>query len=282
MVMRIETWRVWAQLRREELRLEGQLSRVRHARREHFLRGVAAPSHRMRVVRAYRVSELDAEARAIQRMLQLVSKQKQILGHLVHARENRDPLDQGPLAEVYWEAILAAAAQSAMVQESLITQLDRILALLERPAPSYAPPPKPKVVRHATPLPGELAVVKHVPDGDGLKLADERRVRYIGMDAPEVSDWDGHPEPFAVPAKELNQRLVLGKEVRLVADTSDTDRYGRLLRYVYAGDTLVNAELVRAGLARALTVPPNTAKAELFERLEREAQQAGRGMWAIQ
>ncbi|HZA88826.1 MAG TPA: thermonuclease family protein, partial [Solirubrobacterales bacterium] len=57
------------------------------------------------------------------------------------------------------------------------------------------------------------------------------------------------------------------------------DRYGRLLAYVYVGSRLVNAELVRRGYARTLTIAPNDSRAGLLARLEREAGQAGRGLW---
>jgi len=68
--------------------------------------------------------------------------------------------------------------------------------------------------------------------------------------------------------------------VRLERDVSQTDKYGRLLRYVYVSDILVNAELVRQGLAEAKTYPPDLKYQDSLEELEREAQKAGRGMWA--
>ncbi|MDP3065004.1 MAG: thermonuclease family protein, partial [Chloroflexota bacterium] len=70
-----------------------------------------------------------------------------------------------------------------------------------------------------------------------------------------------------------------GARVRLERDVSETDRYDRLLRYVYAGDILVNAELVREGYAEATEYPPDTRYASCFDALEREARQEGRGMW---
>ena len=81
-------------------------------------------------------------------------------------------------------------------------------------------------------------------------------------------------------AWQANRRLIEGKEVRLERDLSDTDKYGRLLRYVYVDDTLVNAELVRLGLAEARAYPPDTRYQDLLAQLEREARRDGRGMWA--
>ena len=57
------------------------------------------------------------------------------------------------------------------------------------------------------------------------------------------------------------------------------DRYGRLLAYVWLGDTMVNAELVRRGYAQVMTVPPNVRYQDLFLKLQREARDAGRGLW---
>jgi micrococcal nuclease len=68
--------------------------------------------------------------------------------------------------------------------------------------------------------------------------------------------------------------------VRVVFGVERRDVYGRLLGYVRLGDRLVNAMLVRRGLARTLTIPPNDRLAPLFDRLELEAARAGRGLWA--
>jgi micrococcal nuclease len=67
--------------------------------------------------------------------------------------------------------------------------------------------------------------------------------------------------------------------VRLVFGVERRDAYGRLLAYVYLGHLFVNAELVRRGLARTLTIPPNDRFAPLFAHLQRRAAQAGRGLW---
>jgi len=99
-----------------------------------------------------------------------------------------------------------------------------------------------------TPLAGhEIALVVRVLDGDTIEvlLAGETlRLRYIGIDSPE----DG--QPFSSEATEANRQLVEGKKVLLEKDVSETDRYDRLLCYVYLLDgTFINAELVRAGYA---------------------------------
>jgi micrococcal nuclease len=68
--------------------------------------------------------------------------------------------------------------------------------------------------------------------------------------------------------------------VRLELDVRARDQYGRLLAYVWVGDLMVNAELVRLGYAQVMTVPPNVRHQALFVKLQREARAAGRGLWA--
>jgi micrococcal nuclease len=72
---------------------------------------------------------------------------------------------------------------------------------------------------------------------------------------------------------------VAGQTVRLEWDVERRDRYGRLLTYVYVGDLMVNAELVRQGYAQVATFPPNVKYQDLFLRLQREAREAKRGLW---
>ena len=124
--------------------------------------------------------------------------------------------------------------------------------------------------------PGTAKVIQ-VIDGDTIIIEGNYRVRYIGIDTPEV-----HPqlEEYGLEAWEANRWLVKGKQVRLEPDISETDKYGRLLRYVYVDDTFVNAELVRQGLAEAKAYPPDIKFQEYLEELEQDAREAGRGMWA--
>ena len=116
-------------------------------------------------------------------------------------------------------------------------------------------------------------LVQRVIDGDTVVLADGERVRYIGMDTPERG------EPFFDEATEYNRQMVEGRRVRLMKDDSDKDRFGRLLRYVLAGDILVNAELVREGLAEAKRYEPDVKFADCFDALMQEARDGQRGMW---
>jgi micrococcal nuclease len=126
------------------------------------------------------------------------------------------------------------------------------------------------------------ARVERVVDGDTIVLAGGERVRYIGMDTPESVKPGTPVQCFAKAAAHENERLVEGEQVRLRYDAERHDRYGRLLAYVYrASDGLfVNAELVRRGYARTLTIPPNVAHAAMFRRLANGARAAGRGLWS--
>lgn len=123
-------------------------------------------------------------------------------------------------------------------------------------------------------------VVQRVVDGDTVVLSTGERLRYIGVDTPELHHPRKPVERYGREAKEFNRRLVEGKRVRLEFDVERKDRYERLLAYVYLEDgTFVNAELVRQGYAQLLTIPPNVKYADLFVELQREARKAARGLW---
>ncbi len=139
-----------------------------------------------------------------------------------------------------------------------------------------------------TPVPALLperveATVVRIVDGDTIVVlitGREYTLRYIGIDTPETVrpaypvEWMG-PEAGAA-----NEALVAGKTVYLEKDVSETDQYGRLLRYVYLADgTFVNAELVRQGYAQASTYPPDVKYQDLLLQMQREAMDAGRGLW---
>ena len=128
----------------------------------------------------------------------------------------------------------------------------------------------------------ETARVARVIDGDTIELVGGRRVRYIGIDTPEMGDVRKSLACFGKEAMEENKRLVEGKTVRLEKDVSDKDHFGRLLRYVYIGSSageFVNDRLVRQGFARVATFPPDVTRQEQFLGAEREAREAGRGLW---
>ena len=134
------------------------------------------------------------------------------------------------------------------------------------------------------------AAVRRVIDGDTIELSDGRLVRYLGIDTPEVrrrsgDRWVEDPEPFGRAAADTNRALVEGRRVRLEYDVQRTDRFGRLLAYVYVTlpdgvELMVNERLVADGMAQPLTIPPNVRYAERFRVLAAEARRDKRGLWS--
>ena len=122
----------------------------------------------------------------------------------------------------------------------------------------------------------ELATVVRVIDGDTIDVtlpgqSEPVRIRYVGMNTPE------RDEPCYRDATDANRALVEGQAVRLEVDQTDTDRFGRLLRYIYVGDTLVNEQLVAQGYAEVVSYPPDDRFFDRFRTLEDEARAANRG-----
>ncbi len=125
-----------------------------------------------------------------------------------------------------------------------------------------------------------VAVVVRVIDGDTVELSTGARVRYIGINTPETVDPRKSVECFGKESSAYNKQLVLGQEVRLEKDVSDTDRYHRLLRYVYLEDgTFLNLKLIEDGYADAATYPPDTKYSEQFVTAAKVARETGKGLW---
>jgi len=116
-------------------------------------------------------------------------------------------------------------------------------------------------------------LVKEVIDGDTIILSDGSRVRLIGINTPEYGMY------FYEEAREVLEAMVLGREVILEKDISGADKYGRLLRYVYAGDLFVNLEMVKRGFANAYTYPPDVKYTGEFQGAERYARENNLGLW---
>ena len=137
-------------------------------------------------------------------------------------------------------------------------------------------------------------LVTRVIDGDTIELADRERVRLVGIDTPEsryntklTRDMKRTGKDAAViiamgkRATDFARMLVGGKRVRLEFDVERRDRYGRLLAYVYLPDgDMLNAELLRQGYAQVYTFPPNIKYVDKFLRLQREARENRKGLWA--
>ncbi|MBP9719501.1 MAG: thermonuclease family protein [Candidatus Levybacteria bacterium] len=127
-------------------------------------------------------------------------------------------------------------------------------------------------------LTGTVKVIKIV-DGDTIKIEGGQKVRYIGIETPETKHPTKGVQCFGKEASAKNKELVEGKEVTLEKDVSETDRYGRLLRFVYINGVFVNDYLVREGYAHASTYPPDVKLSEQFKQAEQEARENNRGLW---
>ncbi|MCK5245429.1 thermonuclease family protein [Candidatus Bipolaricaulota bacterium] len=116
-----------------------------------------------------------------------------------------------------------------------------------------------------------------IVDGDTIELRGGETVRLLGIDTPELG------EPYAEDAKWYLSELVAHKTLFLEFDQQLRDIYNRLLAHIYVdtedGWVLVNAEMVRAGLAKLLFIPPNARYYGYFETALEEAVLQRRGIW---
>lgn len=133
----------------------------------------------------------------------------------------------------------------------------------------------------------QTAKVLNVIDGDTIEVelnGQVKKIRYIGIDTPETVDPRRPVGCFGKQASEENKRLVEGKTIFLEKDVSETDKFGRLLRYLYIrldnGSYLfINDYLVREGYAFARSFPPDIKYSESFKEAERQARENLRGLW---
>lgn len=154
--------------------------------------------------------------------------------------------------------------------------------------PSPSPTPEVKSAKVDGESTQDLFLVTKVVDGDTIQLEDGRVVRYIGVDTPETKDPRKPVQCFGDKASEENKKLVEDKMVKLEKDISETDRYDRLLRYVYVDDPstgsgqaiFVNDYLVKEGFARSSSYPPDVKYQEVFRASEEEARNMDKGLWS--
>ena len=115
--------------------------------------------------------------------------------------------------------------------------------------------------------------VTEVIDGDTIVLLGGDRIRFIGMNTPEEGMY------FYGEARDVLQIMISGKEVWLEKDISESDQYGRKLRYVYCDGIFVNLEMVKRGFANIFTYPPDVKYSEEFLEAERYARENDLGLW---
>lgn len=137
------------------------------------------------------------------------------------------------------------------------------------------------------------ATVTYVVDGDTVHVAlaggKEEKVRFIGVNTPESTK---EVETYGKEASAYTKSRLDGRKIWLELDVEERDRYGRLLAYIWleqpASDSeaevrarMFNVELLLNGYAQVMTVPPNVKYVDLFVELQREAREAGKGLWGL-
>ena len=180
-----------------------------------------------------------------------------------------------------WNCITVLVSAIFLTAACDLVDLDATRAPTFTLMPTSAPPTSPTSGEERT----EARVI-WVTDGDTIDVSidgKEFTVRYIGIDAPETKHPSEPVEWMGPEATLANRQLVEGETIWLEKDVSETDRYDRLLRYVYVDANgqriMVNQELVRLGYAEAKAYPPDTKYHDLMLAAQREAKEAGRGLW---
>jgi endonuclease YncB( thermonuclease family) len=130
---------------------------------------------------------------------------------------------------------------------------------------------------------GEATTVKYVIDGDTVILSDDRKVRLIGIDTPEIGYGDHPSGPGAIQAKNfLKQLLAQNPSVYLIYDQEHFDRHNRTLAHLFlSNNDNVQATLLREGLATPLTIPPNLQFIDCYRQQSNKARESRRGLWAL-
>jgi len=131
---------------------------------------------------------------------------------------------------------------------------------------------------------GRVSVkVVRVVDGDTFEIEGGQKVRLVGVDTPESVHPDAAKNTeFGKTASNYTKSTLEGKTVYLEKDVSETDKYGRLLRFVYLEDgTFFNELLVKEGYAKVYTYPPDVKYADVFVAAEKYARENNKGLWAL-
>ena len=127
--------------------------------------------------------------------------------------------------------------------------------------------------------------VARVIDGDTFVLADSQHVRILGINSPEIARLGKPAQPYADSAATFTKSLIDGKQIKLTFENKTFDIFGRLLAYVWLTDKegkdslFIQAELLKAGLARISYYPKGKRYYELFYNLRRTAMRDKRGIW---
>ena len=267
----VQSWVV-----RELSRLRGHLEGLRRRRTGLLARGAGTISSRVELGIARQLAALDRQIRATEAQFALLDR---LFGLLTRAQAQKEPAASERLAH-----LLPGRSDLGFSLSSLDHALSRHRALAQRAEQmaallgemgDKAQSPKRRAGNR------EQVTVARVLDGDTVVLEDDRRVRQLGLDTPQLKGHFGRPQPFAEEAAEACRGHAEGKHAWLEKDVSDKDGHGHFLRHILVDERCVGAELVRAGLARALPLYPNLSRADEFLVAEREARGAQRGLWSV-
>ena len=122
--------------------------------------------------------------------------------------------------------------------------------------------------------------VRWVNDGDTIVIATGQRVRYIGINAPEIGHEDQKAQPYGYKARSFNKNLVMLQKIRLEFDDERNDQYGRRLAYIFLQDgSFLNARLLQAGLAFYLYRAPNVRYDKILLKSQQDAMDSQKGLW---
>lgn len=130
-----------------------------------------------------------------------------------------------------------------------------------------------------TPFEEKTYQVSRIIDGDTIEIENGQKVRLIGVDTPELDDKDPVKKCYAQKAKEKTQELLENKIIKMERDVSSTDKYQRLLRYIWVDDIFLNDYLVRNGFAMVATFPPDVKYQKQFQQAQQEAMEKKMGFW---
>lgn len=175
--------------------------------------------------------------------------------------------------------------QSTSVMEYIFSQISWITLTLFLSLATFFGAPTESSIQKNLMTGTTTATVTNVIDGDTIDVrvegqSDSIRVRYIGIDTPEPYAHE-IPECGSFEATQRNKELVAGKNITLVSGVKQYDAYGRLLAYIYVGNTFVNESLVADGYATVLMIRPNTLYQKEFLDLYQTAKEQKRGIWSI-
>ncbi|MFO7602940.1 MAG: thermonuclease family protein [Gammaproteobacteria bacterium] len=129
----------------------------------------------------------------------------------------------------------------------------------------------------------ETVVIRKVQDGDTVNLSDGRKLRLIGINTPELARDRRPSEAYAREARaHLQDFARQTPRWRVRWGTQKRDKYGRWLGHVFVGDTNLNADLLRQGLASVIAIPPNQWSLSCYQQQEALARREGKGLWGRQ